>query len=478
MIGAAHVAAAGWRTVGVVLLHGTVLAAVAWLLAATVLRRARPAVLAALWSVVLVKFALPIGPALPFSLSDALSRLLSSAPPDVAQAVTVVPVAGHAAAPVAGPWAWLALAAAALWLAGVAVIAARGVRLHRRARRLALALPPAGADVRGLARAIAGRLGLGRVPDLRVGADGAGPWLCGLRRPVVVVPAGLAGPARRAELTAALTHELAHLRRRDAWLRLVQVAVGTLLFFWPVVRWVNRRVDAAREMACDAWAVAAGPLAPAAYARFLVRLVAGGAPAPAAALGLAAPSGLLRGRVEAVLGARPDRGPSLGKIGVAGLAVWTPLALGGAAHASDAAARARVCRYTPQIAETILAAHPEADVDGDGVLTRAEACDFELAVKRRMIDQAIAVGAEPLPLYDAAFDADHDGRLSSVEAANRLDHLAEAMPSPMASPLAPDGLCCDCAAAGGSSPRLTQPEPSAGRPALEPVNTCVRGVSP
>ena len=74
----AHDVAIGWRALGVVILHGTVLAALAWLLAATVLRGARPALLAALWTVVLVKFALPVGPALPFSLSDAIAHVFNN----------------------------------------------------------------------------------------------------------------------------------------------------------------------------------------------------------------------------------------------------------------------------------------------------------------------------------------------------------------------------------------------------------------
>ena len=45
------------------LAHGTVLAAIGAVLAVTVLRRARPAVLAAMWTVVLLKFVVPFGPA-------------------------------------------------------------------------------------------------------------------------------------------------------------------------------------------------------------------------------------------------------------------------------------------------------------------------------------------------------------------------------------------------------------------------------
>ena len=56
-----------WATTGLV--HGTALAVLTGLAVVTVLRRARPAVVAALWTVVLLKFVVPVGPAMPLSLS-------------------------------------------------------------------------------------------------------------------------------------------------------------------------------------------------------------------------------------------------------------------------------------------------------------------------------------------------------------------------------------------------------------------------
>lgn len=431
MSGFAHDLIVAWRALGVVLLQGTVLALIAWALAQTLLRRARPALVAALWSIVLVKFALPVGPAMPFSLSDGLARLFAHAPADAA-APQLEPIGGaaHAAAPGLTLAGVLAIAGALLWLAGVIVVIARGVRHQRRARAAARALPAADGVTDAIACGIAVELGLGRTPELRVGGDAPAPWLVGLRRPIVVVPAALTGAARRAELTAALTHELAHLRRRDVWLRLLQVAVGALFFFFPVVRWVNRRIDAAREMACDAWAIACGPLPAPDYARMLVRLVREHA-APAGALAFAATPGLLRGRVESAMSSH-GAGPGLGKLGAIGLGAWTLVALGGARAARGEAAPAKVCHYSQAMADALYASHPEADLDGDGTLTRDEACGFELG--RR----AAIVAAEP--------------------------GLADFVPE---GSLDPEHLCCNCTEHGSTPPV-----------AHEPVNTCVRGVTP
>ena len=50
-----------------------------------------------------------------------------------------------------------------------------------------------------------------------------------------------------------LAHELAHLRRRDHWVRLVELVVSVLHWWNPLVWWVRRRLHAVEEQCCDAW---------------------------------------------------------------------------------------------------------------------------------------------------------------------------------------------------------------------------------
>jgi beta-lactamase regulating signal transducer with metallopeptidase domain len=367
-----------WKTVFWIVVHGTVLAAIAWALSVTVLRRARPAVIAALWSVVLLKFLVPIGPAMPWSVSSWLDRLVATDAP--VRSVATAPIAAAGAAPAAAPAGTPVLEGVAgvalvAWLGVAAVLIVRRLHAQRALRRRAGRFRRGDAETTAVVAAVARRIGLGRAPEVRIDDAGAVPWVIGLRRPVLVLPPGLAAD----ELAAVIGHELAHLRRRDAWLRVVQVVAGSVFFFWPVVRWVNRRADAARELACDAWALSHGPLGPHAYARVLVRLVRRARAAPAPALALAAHPHLLGRRVDALLdGGRPIRA-GVGVPGLAVLAGWTVLALGGASRAEAPAARSPSdCAFTPAIAASILAAYPHADADGDGTLTRAEACDFQL----------------------------------------------------------------------------------------------------
>src|SRR5207248_11451062 len=58
------------------------------------------------------------------------------------------------------------------------------------------------------------------------------------------------------QIEAVIAHELAHIRRRDCFANLFQIAVETLLFYHPAVWWVSQRIRIEREHCCDDAAVA------------------------------------------------------------------------------------------------------------------------------------------------------------------------------------------------------------------------------
>ena len=435
---------------GAALLHGTLLAAVALVAAATVLRRARPGVIAALWTVVLLKFLVPIGPGARWSLASLVDGLRARAEPVEPIVVTAPAAAAAPARPAAPPTPWGAVVVTGLWLAGAAVVAARQVRAAARARAQARRAAPAPAWLAAEVAALADKVGVGAGVDVRISDVDTAPYLVGLRAPIVVVPAAALAAEHADARAAALVHELAHVRRGDAALRVVQAVAATAFFFFPVVRWVNRRLDLAREQACDAYAIALGPLGPTAYARMLVEAARARLEAPAAGLALAR-RGQLRRRVDALVD-RPARA-GLGRAGALVVGAWALIGLTGAASSASPHAPERpVCRFTPEVASSIMAAFPEAELDGDGALSRDEVCDFQLELRRRHGDEALA----SLP--------DDLGRELSADGA-------------LASALASEDLCCNCLdpAAGGATSRL-----SAGAPATEStaIPTCVRGVSP
>lgn len=83
------------------------------------------------------------------------------------------------------------------------------------------------------------------------------PVALGPRRPTILVPpdwSKLPEDLRR----SSLTHELAHLARRDDWLAVVVLGVRTMFFFHPWVLWLTRRLQREAEILCDQAALATG----------------------------------------------------------------------------------------------------------------------------------------------------------------------------------------------------------------------------
>ena len=95
------------------------------------------------------------------------------------------------------------------------------------------------------------------------------PTAIGFLKPVVVVPTWALQELSTAELNSILIHELAHLRRRDDWTNLAQQILKGLLFFHPVVWWIESQLSLEREMACDD-TVLATTSDPRGYARCLI----------------------------------------------------------------------------------------------------------------------------------------------------------------------------------------------------------------
>ena len=76
-------------------------------------------------------------------------------------------------------------------------------------------------------------------------------------RPAVVIPPDLNDSLTPKQLTWVLLHELAHVRRGDLWVVVVQRVVQAVFFFHPAVHLANWIIDELREYACDDAALAA-----------------------------------------------------------------------------------------------------------------------------------------------------------------------------------------------------------------------------
>jgi beta-lactamase regulating signal transducer with metallopeptidase domain len=159
------------------------------------------------------------------------------------------------------------------WLGGAALCAlvavTRVVRFERRLRDT----PRASERLQKLALDTATRLGVRHVPDIRYAVDLEIPLLwCAGRRPTIVLPKRLVRDLDEQSAALILAHELAHLRRRDHWVRVVELIV-TFAYWWNPLVWVVRRqIHEAEELCCDAWVRWAFPDCAARYAEVVLQI--------------------------------------------------------------------------------------------------------------------------------------------------------------------------------------------------------------
>jgi HEAT repeat protein/beta-lactamase regulating signal transducer with metallopeptidase domain len=145
-----------------------------------------------------------------------------------------------------------------LWVLGVLVLSVRLIGAWLRARQLRIdgtsAVDPAFEKV--LDRLVS-KLGVLRPVRLLQSSILQVPAVIGWLRPVVLIPVSLTSGLTIVQLEAILAHELAHVRRHDYLVNLLQALVETLLFYHPAIWWISRQTRQEREHCCDDVAVRA-----------------------------------------------------------------------------------------------------------------------------------------------------------------------------------------------------------------------------
>jgi hypothetical protein len=152
---------------------------------------------------------------------------------------------------------------------------------------------------------LARRLSISRTVRLCESALAEVPAVVGWLRPVVLLPASALSGLTPQQIEALLAHELAHIRRHDYLINLLQTAVETLLFYHPAVWWAGSRMRAERENCCDDLAVSVCGDA-LAYARALTQLEQLRITTPR--LAMAATHGSLLERIRRLLVSQPEPG--------------------------------------------------------------------------------------------------------------------------------------------------------------------------
>jgi len=138
------------------------------------------------------------------------------------------------------------------WAVGVLLLSTRflgsWVRVQRLRRRSASPVP---SEWHLVLSRLCRELKLSRTVRLLQSAAVEVPTALGWLRPVILLPACALAGLSPIQLEAILAHELAHIRRGDFLVNLLQSLVEVLLFYHPAVWWLSARIRAERELCCD-----------------------------------------------------------------------------------------------------------------------------------------------------------------------------------------------------------------------------------
>jgi uncharacterized protein (TIGR03435 family) len=241
--------------------------------------------------------------------SDSTSVVAADRTARVPGTIPAVAISLPATVPATQNAPWLEWAVG-IWLLGASALSVRLMGSWMTAERLRWKLTrPAPLEWRQSIERLRVRLGIARAVSLRVSAMVQSPVVIGAWRPLILVPVGMLTGLPAAQVEALLVHELAHIRRHDYLVNLLQSVAEALLFYHPAVWWVSSHIRTERERCCDDAAVAAGGDV-LEYVNALAEL-AGSRPAHLAVV--AANGGSLADRIARLLG--ESRPPASGKRG-------------------------------------------------------------------------------------------------------------------------------------------------------------------
>jgi uncharacterized protein (TIGR03435 family) len=99
------------------------------------------------------------------------------------------------------------------------------------------------------------RVGVTRPVRLLISALVQTPAVVGWLKPVVLVPIGALTGLPSEQIEALMIHELAHIRRHDYLINILQSVAEALLFYHPAVWWRSGHIRTERELCCDDVAV-------------------------------------------------------------------------------------------------------------------------------------------------------------------------------------------------------------------------------
>lgn len=194
-----------------------------------------------------------------------------------------------------------------LYLAGLIFMMARMIAEMTHIyslKKSGITTPPV--EITGQIQKLKTQLGISLPVQLFISAKAQVPMLIGALKPIVLLPITATTNLTAEQLETILMHELAHLRRHDYLINILQTIVETILFFNPFVWMISAIVRREREHACDDLVLqhTAEPLS---YASALATVAMQYTNHPSTIIAASGKSTYLLNRIKRIMEAKPTR---------------------------------------------------------------------------------------------------------------------------------------------------------------------------
>lgn len=187
-----------------------------------------------------------------------------------------------------------------VWLIGFVISSLRFAAGILYTQRIKATATPLDNEWQDYIKITAKSLGISRAIQLAESAAISAPIVIGYLKPVVLIPVGMLTGLSGQQLETIFLHELAHIKRHDYLVNLVQSVVEVVFFFNPFVWILSGLMRREREYCCDDLVVRRHP-GTKAYAHALAQLASNGRVTPGFALSLAGDKNQLLTRIKRIM---------------------------------------------------------------------------------------------------------------------------------------------------------------------------------
>lgn len=141
--------------------------------------------------------------------------------------------------------------AVSIWMLGVIIFGLKFAGGFAYSRRLKKSFEKADHRSKSLFRKLTDQLNISENVEIGESRLVKTPLTIGFFKPLVLFPAGMIAGIPGDQLEAILLHELAHIKRKDYLVNILQSFAEVIFFFNPAVWWMSNKIREEREHVCD-----------------------------------------------------------------------------------------------------------------------------------------------------------------------------------------------------------------------------------